>query len=86
LRSYYFAFGGGLNFVAIAFASSKAEKALLLALSLASQQRSLALDALSLALRLRFLAPGAVNESDAESATLLAHKNAFMLASRDRRG
>ena len=36
------------------------------ALSLASRQRSLALNALSLALWQRFLAPGAVNESDAQ--------------------
>ena len=70
----------------IAFASSKAQIASLLALSLASRQTFLPLDALSLTLRQRFLAPGAVNESDTESATLLADKDALALASHDRRG
>ena len=79
-----------LVFLCRAFSSSEAKITLLLApsgaLSLASQQRSLALGALSLASRQRSLAPGDVSESDTEAATLLAPKGVLALAPCDRRG
>ena len=69
---------------------SKAEIALLLALNgasfLTSRLRFLALSALVLTSRVKTLALGAGSECDAESATLLAHKDALALASHDRRG
>ena len=69
-----------------AFSSSELKIIALLAqngaLSLASRLRSLAFNALVLAPRLRTLALGVVSENDAESATLLAHRDALVLASR----
>jgi len=70
---------------------SEAKIASLLALSgasfLTSRLRSLAHCALVLVSQLRtFLVPSAVSGSDAESATLLTHRSALSLASRDRRG
>jgi len=70
---------------------SEAEIASLLALNgasfLTSWLRYLTLSAFVLASRLRtFLAPSDISGSDAESATLLAHRSALALASRDKRG
>ena len=53
---------------------------------LTSWLRYLALTALDLVSRLKTLALGASNESDAESTMLLAHKGILAFALRDRQG
>ena len=79
-------FKESLALICKAFSSSEFKIIALLApsgaLSFDSRLRSLAFNALVLALQIRTLALGVVSENDPESVTLLAHRGALVLASR----